>query len=147
MSGFNPGSIVKMLKNEIPDYIGTYCYKNGTTTPAIAIDNVPNEVQVEGFEIIVPGFPYIAKGVSRVGRRSHVCQIWNVEFINHDSNKIGTLARKGEFFEMINHLILLLPRTTQVIPFQQNDPVKSLQRVRLSIKLSDTVENRLPRIR
>lgn len=144
MAGFTPGSISKLLQDEIGDYLGTYTYKGGLVCPAIAIDTVPNDVKVKGFEAIIPGFPKLPKMTFRSCRRTHICQIWDVDFINHDSPKTGSLARKGEFFEMVQNLILVLPRTTQVIPFQQSDPVKSLQRVRVSIKLSDGYDNRRP---
>lgn len=144
MAGFTPGNLVRLFKAEIPEFIGTYTYKNGTVTDAISIDTIPNDVTVKGFEIIIPGFPYIPNGVYRTGRRSHICHLWKVEFINHDSNLHGSLARKGEFFTMINNLLLVLPRTTQVLSFRQGDPTKSFQRVQMSIKLSDTYDNRKP---
>lgn len=145
MAGFTPKNLVDFFKAEIPEYIGTYTYKDGSTTEAIAIDNIPNEVTVEGFEIIIPGFPKMPQGTTRQGRRSHICQYWDIDFINHDSNRRGSLARKGEFYLMIDRVTRLFPRVGYGMPIPQGDPRTSLQRYRLTLKLSDTYDNPLPR--
>ena len=136
LTQFTPGNLVQFFKEIIPGFIGTYTYPNGTVVDAIAIDNVPNEVNVDGFEIIIPGYPRI-DAVNVRTSRTHICQYWDIDLINHDSTKVGSLARKGEFFQMIQTIILAFPRTTYGTPISQSDPVKSLQRYRLTLKHSD----------
>lgn len=143
-AGFTPRDLVDFFKLEVPTFLGVYTYKNGATTPAICVDNVPNDVKVTGFEVIIPGFPNIEGGVNRQGRRTHICQIWRVNLINHDSYLHGNLARKGEFYSMVQTVLLKLPKVTSVVPFQQTDPNKTLQRAVIDIKLSDTYDNLKP---
>ena len=138
---FTPGNISKFLQEVIGDFIGTYTYSDGLVVPAIAIDNVPNDVVVDGFEIIIPGFPRMPKQTNIGSRRFHICQQWDINFINHDSNKRGSLARKGEFYQMVQTVIFNYPRTLNGIPFQQADPVKSLQRYRLTLLHTDTFDS------
>ena len=136
-----PGRLRNLFIRIAPDLIGTYTYKEGFVTEAIAIDNVPNDVEVNGIEIIIPGNPRLAKGVNRSSRRTSICQLWDIEFINHDSDKKGSLANKDKFFEIIQRCLLSLPRISFGTPIRQSDPVKSLQRYRLTLKYSDSMDN------
>lgn len=138
---FTPGDLVQFLKNEIPEYLGTYTYPEGYTTDAISVGTVPNEVEVDGFEVILPVYPRLSGGVYKTRRTTHIEQLWTLDFINHDSDKTGSLARKGEFFMMIQKIVLLLPRTVSGLPVSQSDPTRSLQRYQLTIKHSDLYQN------
>ena len=137
-----PGDLVQFFQEVIPEYIGTYIScTDGSTRPAISIDNVPNDVKVQGFEIIIPGYPRIGGGIHRSTRYTHMVQYWDIDFVNWDSDKPGSLARKGEFFQMIQKVLLHLPRIASGNPITQKDPTRTLQRYSLTIKLSDGYRN------
>ena len=143
MSGFTPANIANYFRKNLSEFIGTYTYKDGTTTLAIAVDNVPNDVEVEGFEVIIP-FPSLQRGYYRQGRRSHMCHLYEVYLVNHDSLKRGSLARKGDFYQFIDKAIRLFPRVESAMSIPQSDPRDDFQQYKICFKLSDTYDNPLP---
>ena len=53
----NAPTLKNKIETGLSDVIGTYTYSNGYSRSAIAVGNPPNELKVEGLEVILPLMP------------------------------------------------------------------------------------------
>lgn len=77
----------RQLMRVLP-HVGTYNYGGGAIVPAIAIGEVPDNIEVKGTEIVLPKFPYMVENV-RTSNIMHSLQEWTICFYMHDMSDTG----------------------------------------------------------
>jgi hypothetical protein len=124
-----PAELKNQIQSVLPTQLGKYTYSNGFTTPAIAVGQVPNEIEVTGIEIIIPNFPTIPESLQAGDTFIHRQERWVIEIVNHGSDK-------ANFYTVIDRLMRYFPRSRGVnVP--QSNPLNSLPRYQLTIIYSD----------
>ena len=119
--------IIAVLECEI----GTYRYNDGTfTTSAVSIGNPPNDVTVEGLEVILPIFPDTK--VQQTGVLTHQCQVWDIVLIER-------VGGSGKIFQAIPKLLDLF-YCAQGYYHRQEDTVGSYEYYRLEFKIESLTE-------
>lgn len=129
----NVGNISRWIKNvlDVNTEIGTYTSVDGNVDPAIAIGNIPDNVDVDGIEfVIVSLFPSLSYSIT-TNHFNHRKEEWNVDIVNHSDDDVL-------FITVIDKLLkskVPFRTTGNFIPI--SDPFKQLPRYRLNICTSD----------
>lgn len=121
-----PRILQEIVKETLIDEIGTYVYCNGDfTTPAVSIGNPPNDVSVEGLEVILPMFPDIR--LQQTGRHEHQEQYWDICLIERAGGE-------GKIFQAVPKLLSLF-YCARGYYHRQEDTVGTYEKYRIEFKI------------
>lgn len=126
-----PRLLQEMVKAVLEDELGTYTYCNGDfTTPAVSIGNPPNDISVEGLEVIVPMFHDFRS--QQVGGLTHQEQWWDICLIER-------VGGQGKIFQAVPKLMDLF-YCARGYYHRQMDAVGEYEKYRIEFKIESLTD-------
>lgn len=126
-----PRILQEILKAVLEDEIGTYTYCDSNfTTEAISIGNPPNDVSVDGLEVIIPIYPDVYS--EQNGRFTGAEQYWDICLIER-------LGGSGKIFQAVPKLLDLFYCAKGYYSRQQ-DAVGEYEMYRVEFKIVNSTD-------
>ncbi len=79
-------ALLALLKVKLAPILGKYTYSNGFVDPAITVANTPDEIEVEGLEVIIPLLPKENRKISSTSSYTEEV-IWTIYLIDHNKGR------------------------------------------------------------
>lgn len=126
-----PRILQEIIKEVLVDELGTYTYCNGDfTVPAVSIGNPPNDVSVEGLEVILPIFPDIQ--IMQTGILTCQEEMWDIVLIERAGGA-------GKIFQAIPKLVEIF-YCGRGYYNRQMDAVGEYEMYRLEVKIESVID-------
>ncbi len=121
-----PRILQEIIKATLEEELGTYTYCNGGfQIEAVSIGNPPNDVSVEGLEVILPIFPDLQ--MTQTGVMTSTQEVWDIVLIER-------LGGEGKIFAAVPKLLALF-YCARGYYNRQMDAVGEYEYYRLEVKI------------